>query len=86
MQQMTEAWGIALLTIGTTLFLAVLGWIAYELRGIRKDMKFFVLKDTCSSDMGRHCTQIGDLYKKANENQQRIAKLEQSVQIYHKDN
>lgn len=83
---MTEPWSIALFTTVATLFTGVLGWIAYELHGLRSDMRMYVMKDDCSSDMGKHCTQIGELFETAKENQQRISHLETAVEIYHKKN
>lgn len=83
---MNEPWSIALFTVISAIFSSILGWIAVELRGLRKDMRMYVMKDDCSSDMGKHCTQIGELFETAKENQQRIAHLETAVEIYHKKN
>jgi hypothetical protein len=80
---MSEAWAIALVTIGSTLFLAVLGWIAYELRGIHKDMKFFVLKDNCNLSMGKHCQEIENLKKGFEENKSAINQMVLSFKREH---
>lgn len=80
---MSEAWAIALVTIGSTLFITVLGWIAYELRGIRKDMKFFVLKDNCNLSMGKHCQEIENLKKGFEENKSAINQMVLSFKREH---
>lgn len=54
----------------------ILAWIAAELRGIRKDLETKVEKTDCSNDMCKHEKEIDNIWKKTNENSERIAKLE----------
>jgi len=64
-------WGvIQLLAAG------ILAWIASELRLIRKDLEEKVDKSACSEDMCRHYDEIQKIWKKTNENHERIIKLE----------
>ena len=54
----------------------VLGWIAMELRGIRKDLEQKVEKTDCDTHMCRHYEEIQHLWENTRENSNRIAKLE----------
>lgn len=54
----------------------IMGWIAMELRGIRKDLEQKVEKTDCDNHMCRHYEEIQNLWKKANNNSERITKLE----------
>ena len=64
-------WGvIQLLACG------ILAWIASELRLIRNDLEEKVEKNDCKDYMCSHYTEIKNLWKKANDNSDRITKLE----------
>lgn len=80
---MTEAWGIALFSTVASLYLASLGWIAVEIRAFRKEIKHFVPRDECASDMGKQCDQIGGLFKNVNELSQRVTRVETLADTYH---
>ena len=54
----------------------IMGWIAMELRGIRKDLEQKVEKTDCDTHMCRHYEEIQNLWKNTRDNSERIAKLE----------
>ena len=54
----------------------VLGWIAMELRGIRKDLEQKVEKTDCDTHMCRHYEEIQNLWENTRKNTERIVKLE----------
>lgn len=64
-------WGVVQMCIA-----GILGWIAMELRQIRQGLEDKVEKDDCKDYMCSHYTEIKNLWKKANDNSERIAKLE----------
>ncbi len=82
---MSEAWQIAMAGCAVTMILAVLGWIAYELRELRKGMEKFVTKRDCEMDMEGHCRKLDDLAKKIERNTDDITKLKTGYKIYHKN-
>lgn len=45
----------------------------------------YVKKDDCTADMGQHCNQLSKLEDSIKDNTQRIAVLETSVSLYHKN-
>ena len=64
-------WGI--IQLGAA---GILGWIAMELRHIRKSLESKVEKSDCQNDMCSHYTEIQNLWKETRRNSERIAKLE----------
>jgi hypothetical protein len=74
---MTEGWAIALLTGALTGMIAVLGWVAYEIRTLHKSLTFFVQKTDCYNLMGSHCKRIDILEKKVDKNCQELAAIRQ---------
>ena len=64
-------WGVVQL-----LACGILAWIASELRLIRNDLEEKVEKNDCKDYMCSHYTEIKNLWKKANDNSDRITKLE----------
>ena len=64
-------WGVIQLGVA-----GILGWIALELRYIRKSLETKVEKTDCQYDMCSHSKEIDNLWKVTRNNSDRIAKLE----------
>ena len=64
-------WGVVQMCVA-----GILGWIAMELRHIRSLLGNKVEKTDCNTHMCRHYEEIQNLWKKTNDNGERIAKLE----------
>ena len=54
----------------------IMGWIAMELRGIRKDLEQKVEKTDCDNHMCRHYAEIQNLWSETRKNSDRISKIE----------
>ena len=83
---MSEQWAIAIAGIISTLALALIGWGASSLAGLRKDIQAFVRREDCAADMGEHCDKIGGLEKRLGKLENRVTAVEVSVDLYHPNN
>lgn len=77
---MSETSVIALIgaLLGTIELLTTIigGWIAFELRALRKGLESKVDKTDCTVDMCRHADEIRNLWSNTRDNSERIARLE----------
>lgn len=80
---MTENWAIAIIGFALTVMTAFLGWMATALWGINKSLRDFVTNAECKDRMGNHCDEINRLRDIAEENQQKIAAIENTIKIKH---
>lgn len=80
---MSEQWAITLAGIVSTLALALIGWGANSLAGLRKDIQAFVRRDDCTADMGEHCAKIAGLEKRLGKLENRTTAIESKIAIYH---
>lgn len=63
----------------------LIGWVAWELRDIKKELKMYVRREDCKDDMGNHCEQINELRERVNNNEADIKSLAAKAQVWHKD-
>ena len=80
---MSEAWGIALVTIFSTFGLAVLGFGVKALWMIAKTFKEFVPRNDCNNAMGEHCKEINILQKGFNNNRTAIRQIILAIKQLH---
>jgi len=66
----------ALLGIIELLTATILGWIAFEIRNMRKVLEDKVDRDDCARDMCRHADEIKNLWGETRRNAENIARLE----------
>ena len=64
-------WGVIQLGVA-----GILGWIAIELRYIRKSLETKVEKSDCDNHMCRHYAEIQNLWSETRKNSDRISKIE----------
>ncbi len=83
---MTETWAIALFAAIGSLLTGAMGWIAVEIKEMRRDLREFVSKHECEVDMQKHCSQLTDLYNKVNDNAAEIRELQGKIKIWHCNN
>lgn len=69
------------LSIGQYLVTGFIGWVAYELRQLRKEVSARVHEDDCKDDMQRHCSRIDAVEKTATENAKSIAVINNTLGI-----
>ena len=70
---MSENWAIYL--VG-----AFLAWIAFELRGIKAELKTFVRVESCNRQMDAHCKKIDDLEVNVRKNEVDIIEIKTKME------
>ena len=66
-------------------FCGLLGWIAWELREIKKELKTFVLREDCRDDMHQHCDRLNELEDRIGASERRLEHLDGQVSVWHGD-
>ncbi len=75
---MNETWQIFL--VG-----GLLSWIALELRELRQELKKFVTRHECETDMQHHCDRLDDLLGKVETNATDIRELKAKAEVWHRE-
>lgn len=60
--------------------------VAWEIRALRKDIKFFVKREDCRHDMDDHHDRLDELDERITKNENTIAWLMAKIEVWHEKN